>query len=136
MNKAILLVEDSALDVELVLHAARECGVAERFIVLRDGRQALDYLTGTGEYRDPPASVPALVLLDLHMPCCDGFEVLKTLRATPALSDIAVVMMTSSDSESDQRRAALLGVKDYIVKTHDIHALVRQVQRLSEEYLA
>lgn len=136
MNKPILLVEDSSLDVELVLHAARHCGVADRFVVLRDGREALDYLTGSGDYRQRPPTDPALVLLDLNMPRCDGFEVLKTLRAIPALSDIAVVMMTSSESESDQRRAALLGVKDYIVKTHDIHALVRHVQRLSDEYLA
>lgn len=133
MNKSILLVEDSALDVELVLHAARHCGVAEHMKVVRDGREALDYLLGVGQVRAPDA--PALVLLDLNMPRCDGFEVLKTLRATPALSEIAVVMMTSSDSEADQRRAALLGVKDYIVKTHDINALVGHVQRLSTEYL-
>jgi CheY-like chemotaxis protein len=136
LNKAILLVEDSALDVELVLFAARHCGVAERFVVLRDGREALDYLMGTGDYRQPPGTAPALVLLDLNMPRCDGFEVLKSLRATPALSDIAVVMMSSSDSEADQRRAALLGVRDYIVKTHDIDCLIGHVQRLSSEYLS
>jgi CheY-like chemotaxis protein len=126
----MLLVEDSALDVELVLHAAERCGIADRIVVRRDGQQALDYLAAPGE------ALPAVVLLDLHMPGRDGFDVLKTLRATPSLSDLAVVMMSSSQLESDRRRAALLGVRDYIVKDHDMGALVGHLQRLSDEYLS
>jgi CheY-like chemotaxis protein len=129
LDKAMLLVEDSALDVELVLHAAERCGIAGRIVVRRDGQEALDYLAAPGR------ALPALVLLDLHMPGRDGFDVLKTLRATPALSDMAVVIMSTSNLDADLRRAALLGVRDYIVKTADMGALVGHLQRLSDEYL-
>lgn len=132
MNKSLLLVEDSAFDVELVLHAAERCGIAGRIVVRRDGQEALDYLMAPAVRRDPPA----LVLLDLNMPGRDGFDVLKTLRAAPALSDIAVVMMSSSLLEADRRRAALLGVRDYIVKTGDMDVLTGHLRRLSDEYLS
>lgn len=130
MNKAILLVEDSALDVELLLHAAARCGIAERIVVRRDGQEALDFLTA------PEPALPALVLLDLHMPGRDGFDVLKTLRATPSLSDLAVVMMSTSQQDGDMRRAELLGARDYIVKTGDMQALSGHLLRLSDEYLS
>lgn len=126
----MLLVEDSALDVELLLHAAERCGLRERIVVRRSGREALDYLAAPGQ------AAPALVLLDLHMPEIDGFDVLKTMRMTPSLSDMAVVMMSTSQLEADLRRAALLGVRDYIVKTDDMQALVGHLQRLSLEYLS
>lgn len=130
LRNAILLVEDSALDVELLMHAAERCGIAERIVVRRDGQEALDYLA------TPGVPVPALVLLDLHMPGRDGFDVLKAVRATPSLSDLAVVMMSSSQLEADLRRAALLGVRDYIVKTADMQELAEHLQRLSDEYLS
>ena len=132
MNKFLLLVEDSTFDVELVLHAAERCGMHERIVVRRDGQEALDYLMACAA----DGGLPALVLLDLHMPGRDGFEVLKTLRATPALSDIAVVMMSSSMMEADRRRAALLGVREYFVKTGDMDVLTGFLRRLSREYLS
>lgn len=124
-------MEDSAFDVELVLHAAERCGLASRIVARRDGQEALDYLMACAA-----DGLPALVLLDLHMPGRDGFDVLKTLRATPALSDIAVVMMSSSMMEADRRRAALLGVREYFVKTGDLDVLAGFLRRLSREYLS
>lgn len=129
MQKTILLVEDSALDVDLVLYAAERCGIAERVVVRRDGQEALDYLAA------PACTLPGVILLDLHMPGRDGFDVLKALRATPALSDLPVIMMSSSSDAADLRRAALLGVRDYIVKTEELQELVGHLQRLHDEYL-
>lgn len=129
MQKTILLVEDSALDVDLLLYAAARCGIAERIVVRRDGQEALDYLAA------PACALPGLILLDLHMPGRDGFDVLKTLRATPALSDLPVIMMSSCTDAADLRRAALLGVRDYIVKSDDLQELVGHLHRLNIEYL-
>lgn len=83
MNKPahILLVEDNSMDVELTMEAFREGRMANTIHVARDGRKALDYLLGDGEYgvRDK-YPLPDLILLDLNMPGIDGHEVLRRIK--------------------------------------------------------
>ena len=129
MKKTLLLVDDSSFDVELVLHVAERVGISDRTVVARDGLQALDYLVAR-------RGRPALILLDLHMPGADGFDVLKVIRTTPSLSDIPVVVMSSSLMESDQQRASLMGVDEYIVKSHDLNRLAERLTRLRDSYLS
>ncbi|MFP5391386.1 MAG: response regulator [Gammaproteobacteria bacterium] len=133
--KTILLVEDSPLDVELMLHAASYCNIAERIAVARDGVEALDYLLARGAHAGRTEGHPKLVLLDLHMPRLDGFEVLKTIRTHPLLSDIPVVVMTSAAEDADLRRASMLGIDELITKTLDFTVLVRTMARLRLQYL-
>ena len=80
-KKTILLVEDNADDEILTRHAHQENDILNEVIVVRDGVEAMDYLSGTGRFagRDRDA-LPAVVLLDLNLPRLDGLEVLRRLR--------------------------------------------------------
>jgi two-component system response regulator len=112
----ILLVEDSPLDAELAMRGLKEQKLANRIIWLRDGQQALDYIFRQGEYVDRDSSVPKLILLDLKMPRVDGMEVLQAIKGNEETRRIPVVIMTSSQEESDVARSYDLGANSYVVK--------------------
>ena len=128
--KRIVLAEDNANDVELTLTALRENHVANEVVVVRDGAEALDYLYRRNGYADRPGGHPALVLLDLKMPKVDGIEVLRRVKADPALKHIPVVVLTSSREEQDLVRTYDLGVNAYVVKPVDFHEFIDAVKLL------
>jgi CheY-like chemotaxis protein len=79
--KRILLVEDSANDVELILAALEGNRLANEVVVVRDGEEALDYLYRRGVFRLRMEGNPLVVLLDLKLPKVDGLEVLAQLKS-------------------------------------------------------
>jgi two-component system, chemotaxis family, response regulator Rcp1 len=80
-------------------------------VVLRDGEEALNYLEDMAEQ-----SKPDLIILDLNLPKRDGFGVLNEYRASPALSFVPIVILTSSDSPADRLRAKSIGVYAFLQK--------------------
>lgn len=114
--KRILLVEDSAKDVELTLAALEENHLANEVVVVHDGAEALEYLHRKGKFESRPSGHPGVVLLDLKMPKVDGLEVLRRMRADESLRTIPVVMLTSSREERDVVESYHLGVNAYVVK--------------------
>src|SRR4051794_21532558 len=116
MLKPILLVEDDKRDLELTLVALERSQRANEVIVVRDGAQALDYLLREGDFRGRDEAKPAGVLMDVKLPKVNGLEVLQTVRSTPTLRSIPVVMLTSSQEESDVVKSYDLGVNAYVVK--------------------
>lgn len=130
MLKPILLVEDNPHDLELTLIALSKSQLANQVVICRDGAEALDYLMQRGEYAGRNAGNPAVVLLDLKLPKVDGLEVLKTVRETPTLRSMPVVMLTSSKEEQDLVRSYELGVNAYVVKPVDFAEFVRAIADL------
>lgn len=114
--KPILLVEDNPKDVELTLAALEQCQLANGVIVVRDGAEALDYLTSAGRFEGRNSGSPAVVLLDLKLPKVDGLEVLERVKSDPKLRHTPVVMLTSSREERDLVRSYSLGVNAFVVK--------------------
>lgn len=114
--KPILLVEDNPKDVELTLVALAKTNLANDVITLRDGAEALDYLFCRGKYESRPVGLPAVILLDLKLPKVDGLQVLQTVKTSPELKSVPVVMLTSSREEHDLLRSYKLGVNAYVVK--------------------
>lgn len=110
-ERSILLVEDNPDDAELALRAL-EASVNLPIRLARDGQEALDVLFGPSS----PGPVPALVLLDLMLPKVDGFEVLRRIRASPQMSEMIVVVLSSSDTPEDIHRAYTLGANSYVQK--------------------
>ena len=77
----ILLVDDSAEDVELTVLALRRNKISNDIQVAEDGAEALDFLFCRGPHKDRSFShPPKLVLLDLKLPKVDGLEVLRAIR--------------------------------------------------------
>ena len=126
----ILLVEDDPNDVELTLSAFERNNLANRVQVVRDGQEALDYLFCRGEYTNRGNGSPRVVLLDLKLPKVDGLDVLKAIRADPALRTQPVVVLTSSREEPDISKSYALGINSYIVKPIDFEAFVETTSML------
>ena len=126
----ILLVEDSPADAEMTLRALRRNNLANRVHWVKDGAEALDYMSCAGAYaaRDR-ANGPKLVMLDIKMPKIDGIEVLRRLKGEPATRNIPVVIMTSSNEEGDVVKSYRLGVNSYIVKPLDFSAIADVVRQ-------
>jgi CheY-like chemotaxis protein len=114
--RPILLVEDSAKDVELVLAALKKNHFANPVVVARDGVEALDYLYGRQQHAGAAVLPPIVMLLDLKMPRMDGLEVLRQIKQDPVLKVTPVVMLTSSREEADLVESYKLGVNAYVVK--------------------
>lgn len=117
MHRTILLVEDDENDVYFFKRAAKLSGMLNPLQVAEDGRQAIDYLKGSGLYADRiEFPMPSLVLLDLKLPHIMGLDVLKWIRAQPELQTVIVIVFTSSKLAPDIDAAYRLGANSYVVK--------------------
>lgn len=114
--RPILIAEDNANDLELILTALEEAHLGNEIVVARDGEAAMDYLNRQGAHSGRETPTPALVVLDLKMPRVDGREVLRRMRADPLLRLVPVVILTSSREESDLIQTYELGANAYVVK--------------------
>jgi CheY-like chemotaxis protein len=115
-SAAVLLAEDNEDDLFLTQRVLKKAGVGPVFHV-SDGREAVQYLGGEGAFGDRRLHpFPEVVLLDLKMPELTGHEVLEWIRSQPALRDLKVYVLTSSDEHRDRERAAKAGVQGYFVK--------------------
>lgn len=124
----ILYIEDNPDHAELVLRCLEDQGVRERVIHVEDGEQALAVLEGV---KANTVARPKLVLLDLRLPRVDGIEVLRHVRRTPELSDIPVVIFTTSTGARDIENAYANLVNSYLVKPEDITTLNESLRELS-----
>jgi len=132
----ILLVEDNEDHAELVIRGMRDQQVANTIHHVPDGEKALDYLFGRGAYADAGKNPrPNLVLLDLRLPRVDGLEVLKTIKTTPELLRIPVVILTSSEAENDIVQAFDYHANSYIVKPLDFKTFTRLMKDLGFYWL-
>ena len=132
----ILLVEDSADDLDMTLHALRKMKLANQIQVARDGVEALDFLLCRGPHAERKLEHgPKVVLLDLKLPKVDGLEVLRTMKSDPRTRKIPVVVLTSSKEQSDVVESYQLGVNSYIVKPVNFDAFVKAVQELGLYWL-
>lgn len=127
----VLLVEDDPDDVLLTQIAFEKARLANPLEVVRDGEEAIAYLSGAKQYSNRERyPLPILLLLDLKMPKVNGFQVLEWLRAHKELSRIPVAVMTSSNDDPDVRKAYELGAHSYLIKPPDAVALLELVKRL------
>jgi CheY-like chemotaxis protein len=116
-TQTLLLVEDEENDVVFMQMALEQAGLVESLQVAEDGAEAIAYLSGEGQFADRARfPLPVLVFLDLKLPKVMGMDVLKWIRAQPALDTTVVIMLTSSQQRSDIQMACSLGANSYLVK--------------------
>jgi CheY-like chemotaxis protein len=129
----LLLVEDSPADVYLVREAIKKEGLNFHLEVADNGEAAIQILNRMDS--DPDEPPPGLLLLDLNVPRKDGTQVLDRLRHSPRCGAIPVIMISSSDSPRDRRRAQELGVTEYFLKPSrlaEFMSLGKMVRRLCD----
>lgn len=118
----ILLVDDNDDDILLLQESLEGFPAVRVAQVVRDGEEALEYLRSVG--RHAGSTRPGLVLLDINMPRKNGFEVLTEMKADPALRGIPVVMLTTSNRETDVLQAYHNGACSFISKPISFDRLV------------
>jgi two-component system, response regulator len=127
----ILIVEDTAEDVELTTQALRRNKIVNDIFVAEDGVEALDVLFCRGAHSDRTfSSPPKLVLLDLKLPRIGGIEVLRAIRADERTKAIPVVIFTSSKEERDLIDSYKLGVNAYAQKPIDFAQFAETVRQI------
>jgi CheY-like chemotaxis protein len=130
----VLLVEDDPGDVLMTREAFDEHKVRNRLTVVSDGAQALAYLRRQQPYAD--AVRPDLVLLDLNLPKRDGREVLAEIKADESLSQIPVVVLTTSRAEEDVLRSYRLHANAYVTKPVDFEQFITVVRRIDDFFVS
>jgi two-component system response regulator len=132
----ILLVEDNALDAEMTTLALTDSGLLNKLFWVKDGEEALEFMSCTGAYvKRDLRHIPKLILLDLKMPRLSGLEVLRALKADERTKAIPVVVMTSSNEDSDIAESYALGVNAYVVKPVDFADFTSAVSNLGMFWL-
>jgi CheY-like chemotaxis protein len=120
----IVLAEDDDGHATLVQRNLERAGLANGFVRLKDGQDALDYFHGRG------GDAGALLLLDINMPRVDGVETLRRLKADPRTAATPVIMLTTTDDPREVQRCYELGCSVYITKPVDYAQFVEAIKRL------
>ena len=128
----VFLAEDNRADARMVEEALRTSGLPYELSVHPDGSQAIEAFDQLGAGGEP---CPDLVLLDINLPCRDGFEILSHIRGTEPGRHVPVAMVTSSDAPQDYDRASLLGANDYVHKSFDYDAFMASLLQLFHRVL-
>ncbi len=128
IKKVILLVEDNPGHAELVKRSMARHPIANDLYHVCDGEEARDYLYRQNNYEDPQGSPrPDIILLDLRMPKIDGLEVLEEVKGEPDLQLIPIIVLTTSQADSDVRAAYKNRANSYLVKPVDFDNLTKML---------
>ena len=135
-DDVILLAEDDPNDVLLIQRAFQRNHVANPVQVVRDGEEALAYLSGQAPFADRERHpLPVLMLMDLKMPRKSGLEVLEWVRQQPGLKRLPIIVLTSSNQSPDINRAYELGANSYLVKPAGFDSLLGLVKNVDMYWL-
>jgi two-component system response regulator len=136
MYTEIIIVEDSNDDAELMMRALKSLNLKNPIVWLKDGEEALDYIFGEGKFhQNHPSEKPRLILLDLKLPKISGLEVLKKIKAEETTQNIPVVILTSSQENSDLKECYDLGANSYVVKPIDYKEFIKATEKVGLYWL-
>ena len=126
----ILIVEDNAADVYLILRAIRTANVDEQLYCVKDGEQAIQFFDNADA--DNAAPYPVIVILDINLPRKNGRDVLRYMRKSRRCCDAFVIVTSSSNSPSDRDDMAKLGANFYFAKPSEYAEFMKLGKMVSE----
>ncbi|MEP7304601.1 MAG: response regulator [Acidobacteriota bacterium] len=116
-SKVILLVDDNAMNLELLSSILEEKGYQVR--VATNGRRGLEAAR---------RAKPDLIMLDVSMPDMDGYEVCRTIKADPQLRPVPVIFISAHDAGAEKAKAFEVGGADYVQKPFQIQEVLVRVR--------
>jgi CheY-like chemotaxis protein len=132
----ILIVEDNPNDAQLTMRSLKKNNLANHIMHVSDGQAAVDYIFGEGEYQGRNVlDQPKVILLDLKLPKLNGRQVLARIRSDARTKILPVVILTSSQQESDLIESYKLGANSYIVKPVEFENFAKSVQEVGLYWL-
>jgi CheY-like chemotaxis protein len=132
----IVMADDDDDDYLLTKKALKESKLLNKLHRVKDGEELIEYLRHEGQYQDQSEyERPGIILLDLNMPRKDGREALREIKSDPKLSNIPVVVFTTSKAEEDVYRTYQLGVNSFITKPVTFDNLIKVMQTLGTYWL-
>ncbi|MCF2128250.1 response regulator [Streptomyces sp. NPDC048171] len=129
----VLLVEDDPGDELMTREAFEDNKIGNTLHVVRDGEEALDFLYRRAGHAEAPR--PDLILLDLNLPKYDGRQVLEKIKSDPELSDIPIVVLTTSAAEEDILRSYKLHANAYVTKPVDLDQFIAAVRQIDDFFV-
>ena len=138
INKAlvsfdILLLEDEPSEAYLFKTTFKKGNVLTRLHHVMNGCEALDFLQHKPPYKNVPR--PDLILSDFNMPYMNGIEFLATIKANEALKNIPVIILSTSETQSDITKAYEFGAASYITKPTDVTDFINTINKLEDYWL-
>ncbi|MGX4654850.1 response regulator [Micromonospora sp. SCSIO 07396] len=126
----ILVVDDDPGDVLMIEEALADSGIAKIIDVVGDGQEAMEFLRQQGRHVD--ARRPDVILLDLNMPRMDGRQVLGEVKQDDDLRTIPIVVLTTSNADTDIVGSYSLQANAYVTKPIDLDDFNDVVRRIDE----
>jgi len=133
----VLMVEDNPNDAELIMRALNKINIANKIYWVKDGEEALEFIFCTGRYENRSINnPPKVIFLDVKLPKVNGLEVAAKVKADERTKLIPLVIVTSSQEESDLKEAYNRGVNSYIVKPIEATNFVKALSEAGLYWLA
>jgi twitching motility two-component system response regulator PilG len=120
MTKLVMVIDDSLVVRTILDTCLRRAGY--EVIYFEDGLQALGWLNTSD------ARIPDLIIVDLGLPRLDGYEVIRLLKARPALEDTVLVILSARDGILDRIKGRLVGAHAYLTKPFKTREVLAVVQ--------
>ncbi len=130
MKAKILLVEDSPGDIILTREALEEHEIEHELFVVNDGNEAMSFLKNHCPYKQSPR--PDIVILDLNLPRKDGRQVLKEIKSDYKLKSIPVIVLSTSDNDTDIAMSYRNHANCYITKPMDFDRFSKAVKSIQD----
>jgi CheY-like chemotaxis protein len=132
-NMHILLVEDNEGDIVLTREALHGIENIRKISIVKDGREALNFLFKTGNYTEVES--PDLVLLDINLPKIDGKEVLQKIKQHETLCSLPVIILTTSSSDKDIFDSYSNHANCFITKPVDYSSFMKVVKTMESFWM-
>jgi CheY-like chemotaxis protein len=126
----ILVVDDDPGDVLMIEEALEDSDVEKTIDVVSDGEEAMEFLRRTGRHAEAPR--PDMILLDLNMPRMDGRQVLGEVKNDEDLRTIPIVVLTTSNADTDILSSYALQANAYVTKPIGLDDFNEVVRRIDE----
>jgi CheY-like chemotaxis protein len=130
----ILLVEDNEGDILLTTEALEAGKIINSINVLRDGKQALDFLKGLT--KETVNDWPDLILLDINLPKKNGHEVLQYIKSSEIIRHIPVIMLTTSSAEKDINQSYHNFANCYITKPVELNEFMNAIATIENFWVS
>jgi CheY-like chemotaxis protein len=126
----IFIVDDDPDDRQIILDAFLEHTNMLDYVFLEDGKELLDTLKSS-----EAADYPSLIILDLNMPGMLGLQVLKEIRSNARYSHIPIIVMTTSELNTDRKHSYELGANCFLTKPKLYTELIKLTQSIATIWL-